>query len=87
MKKISLLFFFLSQLILAQGYGTSSEIKSNWNCWKVKPFIVIMETGTAYKLDEVPPPPPRMKRPAGERQGPPPAGVCSCFYLKTTKGE
>jgi hypothetical protein len=34
MKKISLFFFFLSQLILAQDYGTSLEIKSNWNGWE-----------------------------------------------------
>ncbi|MGA9295035.1 MAG: T9SS type A sorting domain-containing protein [Ignavibacteriaceae bacterium] len=35
MKKISLLFFFLSQLILAQNYSTSLEIKYNWNGWDV----------------------------------------------------
>jgi hypothetical protein len=34
MKKISLLFLFLSQLILAQSYGTSLEVKSDWNGWK-----------------------------------------------------
>jgi hypothetical protein len=34
MKKIILLFFFLSQLILAQDDSTSLEIKSNWNGWE-----------------------------------------------------
>ena len=34
MKKISLLFLIFSQLILAQGYGTSLEVKSDWNGWK-----------------------------------------------------
>jgi len=53
MKKIGLLFFFLSQFILAQGYGASLEIKSDWNGWKAKSFIVDMETGIAYKPGEV----------------------------------
>ena len=34
MKKISLLFFILSQLILAQDYNTSLEIDSSWNGWE-----------------------------------------------------
>jgi hypothetical protein len=34
MKKIGLLFFFLSQLILAQDYHTSLEIDSSWNGWE-----------------------------------------------------
>ncbi len=37
---------------------------------KAKPFIVVMETSAAYKPGEVPPQPPRMTRPAGERQAP-----------------
>ena len=42
---------------------------------KARPFIVVMETSAAYKLDEVPPQPPRMTRPAGERQTPPDSGA------------
>ena len=34
MKKISLLFFFLSQVILAQDYSTSLVIDTSWNSWK-----------------------------------------------------
>ena len=34
MKKISLLFFILSQLILAQDYNASLEIDSSWNGWE-----------------------------------------------------
>jgi enterochelin esterase family protein len=40
---------------------------------KVKPFIVVMENSAAYKPGEVPPQFPR-SRPAGEKQGQPPAG-------------
>ncbi|HVO76081.1 MAG TPA: hypothetical protein VMT35_18800, partial [Ignavibacteriaceae bacterium] len=34
MKKLSLLFFFLSQLILAQDYLTSLKDTSDWNGWQ-----------------------------------------------------
>ncbi len=34
MKKIGLLFFYLSQLILAQDYSTSLEVKTDWNGWE-----------------------------------------------------
>ncbi len=33
MKKIGILFLFLAQVILAQDYGTSLKIDSNWNGW------------------------------------------------------
>ena len=41
MKKIVLLFFFLSQLILAQDDSTSLEIKSDWNGWEA----IIIQNG------------------------------------------
>ncbi len=41
MKKIGLLFIFLSKLISGQDYGTSLEIKSNWNGWET----IIIQNG------------------------------------------
>lgn len=41
---------------------------------KAKPCIVVMETSAAYKPGEAPPQR-RRPRPAGQRQGPPPAGA------------